>query len=154
MNPMNTIRTRAGRIIAILSAALVFTNLSGTDAALAHIWTHSDLHYGSYGSEWRARSHLSSDSMYDFYGMSVHAKLNGTIVRQLSVSCGPVNESCGTDDYTPYIYFPKASGSYLVFSQNCASDDSHQLHPWSHGQFGGVCRGYNVDYNHITLNPP
>lgn len=68
------------------------------------------------------------------------------------MSCGEVDEGCGTVDNSPTVHFPQSS--HFVYTQNCAFDDSHELHPRdnSFGQYAGVCSGKNVDYNSIQLS--
>jgi hypothetical protein len=137
----------------ISGVALVVALLLGLGTiAYADPWDHHHIHYGASGSNWRARTHLGSTSAYDFHGLDIQAKLNGSgsPVAKQSATCGAVNEGCGTSAYSPYAYFPQA-GNYLVELQICAYDDRHQMHPWDFGQFGGVCAGYNVHYHSTWL---
>lgn len=139
--------------ILLITLLIVALSLISSRIALSHPWTTSDVIVWDEGSSsYSAKGRLFSSEKYDFHGLMLTVKRYneyGPIVVSASASCGEINEGCGNRSYSPTVNFPQSK--HYIFSQHCAFDGSHHIHPWSHGQYAGACSGHNVDLNRLTV---
>lgn len=131
-------------------------SLVSPSSASSHPWTTSDLVVWEDGpSNYSAKGRLLSSNKYDFHGFIITVKKDnrhGAIVTAASSVCGQwttIGNTCGTHSFSPTVNFPQSK--HYLFSQHCATDGSHSIHPWSHGQYWGACAGHNVDLNTTTV---
>lgn len=142
------------RIVSFMSLTLSILILIGS-SSFAHPWTSSDLDIKEQGSSsYRIRGVIKSSTKYDYHGFIVIVRQgdeNGPVVRNIQNSCSGVNQ-CGTTAYSTSVYVPQSK--HHAYSQHCAVDGSHQLHPNDgFAQYvGNVCAGKQIDLNSVQLH--
>ncbi len=133
-------------------SALVVVTIFATVShpAVAHPWTLSDVQIDENGpSSYQVRGLIKSSTRYDYHGFIVKVRRgdeSGPVIRTVQNMCDMV-DLCGNITYSDSVYIPQSK--HYVFTQHCASDGSHQLHPNDgFAQYvGNVCAGRVIDLN-------